>query len=201
MRVKKYKGPNMPEVMKKIRSDLGSEAIILNSKEVRSDGILGMFRKKHIEVVAALDPQPLPDKFNNQQKSLRNNQMHLAMNENHTDSTVLKEIKNLRKVLELQSKNNHHAYSPNYQVVYQQLLDQEVHTTLAQTIIDTVVNKYEKEHINLSVDDIIHKTQLEIEERLTNVSFKTDVTHHQRIIHFVGPTGVGKTTTLAKIAA
>ncbi len=46
----------MPEAMKKISKDLGKNAVILNSKVVYSGGFFGLFRKKNIEVIAAIDP-------------------------------------------------------------------------------------------------------------------------------------------------
>ena len=43
--------------MEQIRTDLGQEAIILNTKKVKTKGFLGLFRKQQIEVIAALDTQ------------------------------------------------------------------------------------------------------------------------------------------------
>ena len=45
----------MPEVMKLVRSELGNDAIILNSRVIQTGGFLGLFKKRGIEVVAALD--------------------------------------------------------------------------------------------------------------------------------------------------
>ncbi|MDF2962682.1 MAG: flagellar biosynthesis regulator FlhF, partial [Paenibacillus sp.] len=55
MRVKRYVVDSMPDALQKIRSDLGKDAVILNTKEIRSGGFLGMFSKKKIEVIAATD--------------------------------------------------------------------------------------------------------------------------------------------------
>jgi flagellar biosynthesis protein FlhF len=55
MRVKRYIVDTMPEAMKKIREELGKDAVILNQKEVRVGGFLGLFTQKKIEVVAAVD--------------------------------------------------------------------------------------------------------------------------------------------------
>src|SRR3954452_24324535 len=49
----------MPEAMKLIRKELGNDAIILNSRVVQSDGFLGFFKKRSIEVVAALDTKSI----------------------------------------------------------------------------------------------------------------------------------------------
>lgn len=54
----------MPEALDKIRVDLGSEAIILNSKAIKTGGFLGFFGKQQIEVVAAVD-----DKESEKQKA------------------------------------------------------------------------------------------------------------------------------------
>ncbi|MEC0123862.1 flagellar biosynthesis protein FlhF [Paenibacillus pabuli] len=57
MRVKQYVVETMPEAMLQIRKDLGSDAVILSTKEIKVGGVLGMFRKKRIEVVAAVDKE------------------------------------------------------------------------------------------------------------------------------------------------
>ncbi|MCJ8010620.1 flagellar biosynthesis protein FlhF [Paenibacillus sp. KQZ6P-2] len=55
MRVKRYLVDTMPEAMLQIRKDLGSNAVILSTKETKIGGFLGMFRQKKIEVVAAVE--------------------------------------------------------------------------------------------------------------------------------------------------
>ncbi|WP_289136445.1 flagellar biosynthesis protein FlhF [uncultured Brevibacillus sp.] len=55
MRVKRYIVDTMPEAMEKIRTDLGMDAVILNSKPFKSGGFFGMFSKQQIEVIAAVD--------------------------------------------------------------------------------------------------------------------------------------------------
>ncbi|TVX97648.1 flagellar biosynthesis protein FlhF [Cohnella terricola] len=55
MKVKRYIVDELPEAVQKIRSELGSDAVILNTKEIRVGGFLGMFRKKRMEVIAAID--------------------------------------------------------------------------------------------------------------------------------------------------
>jgi flagellar biosynthesis protein FlhF len=45
----------MPDALQKIRTDLGNDAVILNTKEIRTGGFLGLFGKRRIEVIAATD--------------------------------------------------------------------------------------------------------------------------------------------------
>ncbi len=46
MRVKRYVVDSMPDALQKIRIDLGHDAVIINTKEIRTGGFLGMFSKK-----------------------------------------------------------------------------------------------------------------------------------------------------------
>lgn len=55
MRVKRYIVDTMPEAMQHIRTDLGKDAVILSTKETKVGGFLGMFRRKKIEVIAAVE--------------------------------------------------------------------------------------------------------------------------------------------------
>lgn len=60
MRVKRYIVDSMPDAMLKIRSELGSDAVILSTKEMKIGGFLGMFQKKKIEVIAASEGSDKP---------------------------------------------------------------------------------------------------------------------------------------------
>jgi len=55
VRVKRYVVDSIPDALEKIRIDLGKDAIILNSKPIRTGGLFGLFTKQRIEVVAAVD--------------------------------------------------------------------------------------------------------------------------------------------------
>ena len=60
MKIKKYVARSMTEAMNQIKKELGKDAVILNSKEVKTGGIFGLFKKKNIEVIAALDQSSIP---------------------------------------------------------------------------------------------------------------------------------------------
>ncbi|WP_151735114.1 flagellar biosynthesis protein FlhF [Paenibacillus tengchongensis] len=60
MRVKRYVVDTMPDAMQSIRSELGSDAVILSTKEVKVGGFMGLFTKKKIEVVAAVEDAKKP---------------------------------------------------------------------------------------------------------------------------------------------
>ncbi|HLR07945.1 MAG TPA: flagellar biosynthesis protein FlhF [Bacillota bacterium] len=198
MKIKKYVAPTMPEAMRKIRKDLGSDAVILNSKEVRNGGFLGLFKKRNIEVIAALDPEP----EKREKKATPSSQSYPMPKRPHLENenrSVLDEIQHLKKLIAQQNRQ-FDSYPPDYQVVFQYLLDQELEEDLAREIVDAVVNKHEEQKDQKAFNEILEDTRLEITKRLKTLSF-TGITFDKQIVHFVGPTGVGKTTTLAKVAA
>lgn len=49
MRVKRYLVDTMPEAMLQIRGDLGTDAVILSTKEVKVGGFMGMFSKRKLK--------------------------------------------------------------------------------------------------------------------------------------------------------
>jgi flagellar biosynthesis protein FlhF len=55
MRIRRYTGRDAQEAMLKVKMDLGSEAIILNTRKVRKRGIKGLFSKPVTEILAAVD--------------------------------------------------------------------------------------------------------------------------------------------------
>lgn len=59
MRIRRYTGKDMQEVLAKVKQDLGSEAVILNSRKVKKKGLFGWFSKPVLEVLAAIDEADL----------------------------------------------------------------------------------------------------------------------------------------------
>lgn len=50
MRVKRYVVDTMPDAMHSIRSELGSDAVILSTKEIKVGGFMGMFTKRRLRL-------------------------------------------------------------------------------------------------------------------------------------------------------
>lgn len=55
MKVKKYTGETMQDVVFQVKADLGPEAVIVNKRKFKKGGIFGFFAKDMFEVVAALE--------------------------------------------------------------------------------------------------------------------------------------------------
>ncbi|MDQ0350639.1 flagellar biosynthesis protein FlhF [Alkalibacillus filiformis] len=203
MKVKKYTAPTMPEVMKLVRKELGNQAVILNSREKRSNGFLGLFKKRNIEVVAAVDPNPVLNKQSkNTQVSFKQEQSP-NLNESSTtkkeyDPDLLKEIRDLKEQLSNQEQTA--QYPEVIEKVNSHLQGQGVSQPLIDELIQPLLAEYYSngQHEDLTVyfqllqDLIAEKLKPSIDYQ-RNSSTKN--------LFLFGPTGVGKTTTLAKLAA
>ncbi|MFZ3587904.1 flagellar biosynthesis protein FlhF [Bacillus sp. DJP31] len=216
MKVKKYVAPTMPEAMKKIRAELGKDAVILNSKVIHTGGIFGFFTKKNIEVIAALDPSPL-DRQPVQKEKPR--PIQPSVNETlwtkpiskiedksmeRNDSNLKNEIDELKILLKDLSTNQHHIsttlYPEQLQKVEMKLMEQEVDLAIRVELMSSLVELWYKNNSKAS--------EREIEGWLRQLLFQKveqfqhgGISFQKKFINVVGPTGVGKTTTLAKMAA
>lgn len=55
MKIRRYTCKDMQEALIKVKMDLGSEAVIMNSRKIKPKGLKGLFSKPLLEVVAAVD--------------------------------------------------------------------------------------------------------------------------------------------------
>ncbi|WP_156855438.1 flagellar biosynthesis protein FlhF [Oceanobacillus sp. AG] len=201
MKIKKYIADTMPEAMNEIRKDFGREAVILQSKEIKQKGFLGLFQKKRIEVIAAHDPDPIKrDSKPLEDKEIKMEQTSKPQSDLQTIEPVLKEIRNLKNLIELEAAKDETKLPALYQLALQQLLDQEVEKTLAEAIIEKTISFLADEGTEVTETSIANALKQVIRNELNELSFQ-GITGEQQIVQFVGPTGVGKTTTIAKIAA
>ncbi len=54
MLIKKFQAESMAEALKMVKAEFGLDAMILNSREYRRKGIMGLFRKPYVEVTASI---------------------------------------------------------------------------------------------------------------------------------------------------
>ncbi|BAC13532.1 flagellar biosynthesis protein FlhF [Oceanobacillus iheyensis] len=199
MKIKKYTAPTMPEVMKEVRKDFGTDAVILQSKEVKKGGLLGMFKKTFIEVVAGVDPEPVNSKSIPREKQITEYNQDNHNRKTKDENPLREEILNIQRLIEAQGRQSNHEFTPIYQLAYEHLIAQEISPTIAEQLIKEVRDDETNQDEYHNLESILINVKQLIVNRLEQVDI--GFTYDHRIIQFVGPTGVGKTTTIAKIAA
>lgn len=234
MRVKRYLVDSMPDALQRIRVDLGKDAVILNTKEVRSGGIFGLFSKKKIEVIAATDttvqqakpavrsaPQlayPAPSVSEVAAATELAAAIHSASRGSEAPPAVaaaapeavpapggnerlLDEVRQVKELFLRFSAQGGHSLTPEaFTQIEQRLLDQEVDPLIVQTILSSILaeSPYTPQQWT---EELAFAA---VRERLLAIirgGGQSRMGTDTRIAHFVGPTGVGKTTTIAKLAA
>lgn len=228
MQVKVFESTDMASGLKMVKDELGPDALILSTKTVRS-GKLGLLGKSTFEITAAIDSNwphnnetpPIPS--GTYDRSLRvtkpsspqeNNALSSeaetrAQEKLQSEVDELKGmIKNLgQEVTRMSSRQHNNSLSTpdgdaSTYALQQRVLDLGISNDTAKTITD-----YAKESLTfdeLSDPFIQQKYVADTIEELIQVSpgpFTNKKDGFQHRLALIGPTGVGKTTSLAKIAA
>lgn len=64
MRIKVFKAPTMKEAMANVKAELGDDAVILHTKRYRKGGLMGFRSKEIVEIIAAVEDQPINERVN-----------------------------------------------------------------------------------------------------------------------------------------
>lgn len=222
MDVKRYIAPNMQEAMIKIKNELGRDAIILHTRKIKQKGIRGWFKKPVVEVVAALQeepskpeptPAPIPEAKPVYQKPVEpvyEKPVVVPKVDPQIENlkSEMDEIKTLLKNYMAPSEETIELPKEEVEVVEVNELEQETRDFLRELEInDNIVEKIigiVKRQVSFSPQNkqVVMSTVRQAIKDYIGEPFTIDhFNGDQRVFLFVGPTGVGKTTTLAKLAA
>jgi len=214
VRVKRYLVEDMSKVITHIRADLGPEAVILNSRQVKRDGLLGRWRSPVWEVLAAVDSDEsggialgrVADRSQKAKPETANSSAASTVTSAHADEfrALRREIQSLRAAVDRLTRQS--AIGPILQLppllqeMHQGLLDQRLLPEVATRVVLTVAETLSSQALS---DRRAIQTQLVWQlSHLLPVKEPAQLRrNHPRILFIVGPTGVGKTTTIAKLAA
>jgi len=223
MKIQKYVAPNMPEAMKKIRAELGNDAVILHSKVIYTGGFLGLFKKRNIEVLAAIDPSisdtPIPPQTKNREvrnsvlikePSSRTEPINQAGSSIANKEKKISDFPDIAKQLDEINQNvqafgersNNVSFSIPTPIknVVNQLDKQEINEMIKARLVKDLVAKWYAAGEDVLDVHVFKWAQAFLLAEISPYSFG-EVSLSKKYINVIGPTGVGKTTTLAKIAA
>ncbi len=196
MKIRRYTCKDMQEALLKVKMDLGSEAVIMNSKKVKPKGLKGLFSKPMIEVVAAIDddyvrtvkpkynqrqvpvydvyqPQPIPVQASvNENFSVPNVQQAMAVDKAEEDRSVKQNIEQ-RKITELEDKvkSMESMLDKIYEVIQKSNTPNNEQDSTVNQQVSANSQKISADHSN------IHTTQEQfsvVEEIEPTIEFQTD---------------------------
>lgn len=193
MKLKRYLGPNMRQVMALVREELGDDAVIMSTRNT----------DEGVEIVAAIDPEssmkqeaPLQQRarasFTSPELSHQSGQSFGK--ENQEIQKMAAELQAVKTMLKDQlaglAWNHSEKMEPEKVRLLKRLVQLGVGWDLAQELVDGL------ESLN---DNAWSEVLLELERRIP--TSMGDVVDMGGVVALVGPTGVGKTTTIAKMAS
>lgn len=215
MIIKRFQAPTETEAMMMAKEEMGSAAVIMNIKTIKQRGFSRLLKKDVVEVTAALEEriantERLPQKAIN----IAVNDQILPELETPKNNAIEEKLNNLQSMLEGKIKTsnesestvkaekkpeNENAVNIKFiQLVYRQLIDNEVDEKYANQIIGEIESSLKKES---NVDSILAGIYQKIILKLGQPKSIDLNDKKTKLIFFVGPTGVGKTTTIAKLAS
>ena len=204
MRIKKFAAKDMPDAMRQIRREIGPEAIILHHRQFRDGGFWKTFKRPGVEVLAAVDTD-LPATPPRQRPQIRPVRQQSRPNDNQalvdiqrTVGQVQEAIARLETMTELPSQVSH--FGENLAQIYQHLIHQEVTRELAYDLVHQVFRELSPQALE-NDPTVRSQVKAQMGRQLRVVGPLRVVPGETRTIFVIGPTGVGKTTTLAKLAA
>lgn len=207
----------------KIKMDLGPDAVILHSRTFKRGGLFGFFGKEQVEVLAAVDtperpftlrpaaPPPSPVKVaeppSPKPEPLIEMAATIPVASQSPDQAELAEIREaVGEVKEILSTVKTQLEVPRpaaagtswpeiWQPIYERMLASELDPALSQILMNHLVEQSE-------VEAAVRGLEPTIEGWLQGGGpIRTGTGAGPTIVALVGPTGVGKTTTIAKLAA
>lgn len=223
MKVKVFTAANMQEAIAQVKNDLGRDAVILHTRKFRKGGVMGLFAKESVEVTAAVDHAPaqpvtLPGPLTSSPVAPAQPALGVSQNtpvlEKRTGSglaayqtgagdsannvALQMEIANMRKMIEQMLEKmprSEKQVSPLHELLRQNDIDAQIAAGLLKGLPDakSLAGANSEIHRQLLLERISGHFKQADGIVLSPDSCKT--------VALIGPTGVGKTTTIAKLAA
>ncbi|MEW6481510.1 MAG: flagellar biosynthesis protein FlhF [bacterium] len=224
MKYKTYVAPTLQRALLQMALDLGKDALLVSHRNVRKGGIFGIFGKKMIEVTAALpftskpkpekpQVQPLQPQTPPYQPQVESDQPQIPIPEPRNPNIqpqpqiqpdiigmIQKELSEIKqKMTTIMEERSIIKFPGKSQEAYMRLINNDVEKEVAEKIIKQIVAEAPP---NILEDEaFVESRVLKYIAGIIKTEELSLDNGNPKIITLIGPTGVGKTTTLAKIAA
>ena len=225
MIIKKFKASTEEAAMLMAKEELGPDAVVMNIKKIKRKGIMKLFKKNTVELTAAIDDNVAekaePEKYDEEAQNaieekinsiakLLEQQLNAVKDKDEEDNTDTSddlyetEKKDDRADTAFRDKfndtkdNQSKGYKNKVvELIYNQLNESEV----KKEIIEDIIGELDTENSRLPLDNMLANVYQKLVLKLGEVKPLKVSDEKPKIVFFVGNTGVGKTTTMAKLAS
>ena len=212
MRVRRFVGNNVAETMGKVKRELGSEAVIIQTREFKEGGFLGLFGKTRVEITAAIEEKPVTA----QKKPVSNSVYHVeevkspqvrpVSDSKEQTGALQEELISMRRMLEklnLQMEG-HGEEKGVWPPILQRWADHLQNRGISENLVKRLISYVQQ---TLTPEEWADNSQVyaQIEANVRQICGQIGLIQpgigKPRIVALIGATGVGKTTTIGKLAA
>ncbi|MFH1549778.1 MAG: flagellar biosynthesis protein FlhF [Planctomycetota bacterium] len=209
MNIKTYHAPTMREALEMAKSDLGGDAVILHTRCLKRGGFFGFGGREEVEITASSDVRVLP-----RGPEVRTRKVPRAVEraynppaENTSEggvATLQQEVDSIKTLLmdyvAGQEKKILGKAPGELTALYKLLLRRGIHPDLSRDIIRRLKKPASKneEKENPGHFELLRSTIAGLIKTSPPIAALDD---GPMVAALIGPTGVGKTTTVAKLAA
>lgn len=207
----------MAETLGQVKRQFGRDAVILNTRTATEGGLLGIGGNPYVEIIAARRMSDLP-------KSLRRGKLESRSGvtgsaegaaravspdpnvvSTRQSDVVLSEVRTLKALVSDLLRDTRRSRAPNVPEAlfdtYQGLVENEVAEQIARQLVEQVHNSLSTRQLR-DPQAVRAKLAALLESMLPTAGpIRCLPNGRPAMIAMVGPTGVGKTTTIAKLAA
>lgn len=220
MIIKKFTAKTEKDATQAARKEMGEEAVIMNVRKVKAKGAFAFLKPQLTEVTAALEEESekytaalssINNVLNASQNRERQNNAAAPAPEKRENSAIEEKLDSLQSFLEQQLQKPEEEPEPKVEepqeesetdkfmkLLHTTMLENEVDETYADQILEEIgqLNKP-----NLPFDYALANIYQKMILKFGKPSGITPAKDGVKAIFFIGPTGVGKTTTIAKLAS
>lgn len=224
MIIKKYQAKTEEIATENAKKELGENVVIMNVKNVKHKGIFAAFKPKMVEVTVALEEehekQPIAKKAPEPIKETPKEVIKTEVIVEKVDNSALEEkLDSLQNILEKQLLMPENSKADNAETEGEEEgkenKEKNELETFMKLLYNTMIdNEVDEKYANQIIEEIekVQNPNMPFDYALANIYQKmilkfgkpetiSPAKEGPKVIFFIGPTGVGKTTTIAKLAS
>ena len=204
MKVKKFRALSLREASQLMKEELGGEAIILSTRLIEADPSIG--QRKMFEISAGIE-EPLID---DEREIKISQKLEVNPSKSFIDEMQMltEKIANTKKSNSMQSVYDNEVSTKVKPSKVQPILADEInliseklkYNDVSENIVSTVMTQLKKSEEVLEESNINNFVLSNISSMISTAEFEIEKKSGGQKVAFIGPTGVGKTTCIAKLA-
>jgi flagellar biosynthesis protein FlhF len=204
VKIKKYVGTTLKEATEQMKLEMGDQAIILSTRIIDSEDKFG--KKKLFEITSGIEEEHIPVMKRNMQKvddAGKTDPKKYAMEIEKLASKVYSEKPSI--LLDTEDNNetqaepstdDRNSIDDHLKKIVETLSENEVN----KDVISLILKQLTKNTDFLNKSNIYSYVVSSIGGFIPTVNFEVKNKNKTKVVALVGPTGVGKTTSIAKLA-